>query len=252
MSEWNPVEMNALFEEKAKEQGYSFRSFVEKFANEVGISRSTLQRYLTDKEPKKYDVKKALYEKIEKELGYSMLEQSPTEVVSEDIFVEDRDQKVSEFCQIKLEEIFEQIHNYLKEVYNGSCTLLFERDSSRLLLYCEWCRPCMPNYLVHQVLKFFELSITLLKKEARKEGIIVFDGVGFFYEWQLVDGKIKDEDDYELEEDYIDNNMEEHRTRILDFMKNFVEFWSKKVERLYPNGTGKATELLKQFTDSTC
>ncbi len=253
MSEWNPVEMKALFEKKAKEKGCSYSAFVQTFANELLISRSALNGYLTKGStgPKKSHIQKALYEKIKKELGYDILAKVPSQVDSKEVFVEDREQKLPEFCEKKLEEAFQRIYDYLMVAYNGGYTLLFERDCSPLLLYFEIYKPCMPNYLCKEFLEFLENRLSLMKEEARKnDGIIVFEGVGFFYECHLVDGKIVDEEDYELEEDYIDNNTEEHRTRILNLIRDVAEFWSKKVERLYPNGEGQATTIFKQFETS--
>ena len=64
------------------------------------------------------------------------------------------------------------------------------------------------------------------------------------YRKNLEEGETPNVDDYELAEDYIENNLEEHRKRVAKFWCNVVYYWSRGVECLYPDGTGIATETM--------
>ena len=82
-----------------------------------------------------------------------------------------------------------------------------------------------------------------MRETAVGNGMKIFDNVGFGY------SEDETEEDCELAEDYIENNIEEHRERILKFMYEFVEFWSENVERLYPKGEGQAKNILLRFEE---
>lgn len=251
MRKWNPIEMKAMFREKARINGCSLRDFLKKFVEEmtVPISYNTLERYFLDgsKGPVKYEVRQSLYEKIEKDFGYRMFGESDGEVDSKEMFIEDREKKLPEFCQRKLEEAFANILQYLIEAYDGQYTLLFESDYAKLLYYFAIYKPCAPNYLCCEIKEFFKEKLSGIKEEAVNSGLIIYEGVGFGYVEDLEEGEDADIDDCELAEDYIENNIEEHRERVRKLIYEVADFWSKKVERLYQDGTGQASDICERF-----
>lgn len=253
MREWNPAQMKLLFEKKAKEKGYTLDAFYKEFLEELDapVSVRTLQRYFEEgsEGPGNGKVKDALYKKITRDFGYDMFAEEPTEDGAAELYMEDREKKLPEFCQRKLEEAFEQLLNYFKEAYQGQYTLLFESDYSGLLYLYAVYKPCAPNYLCCEIREFFKNKFAEIKDEAVKNGLIIFEGVGFMYREELEDGEIADVNDCELAEDYIENNQEEHRERVKKFLHDTAVFWRENVERLYQNGTGRASEVCKTLED---
>ncbi len=253
MREWNPKEMKGLFEEKAKKEGRSLRDYIIEFVSELSepIHYTTMVRYFKEgsKGPKGSKVKIALYEKIEKDLGYSMFIERADENEDNEIFIEDREKKLPEFCQKKLEEAFTNILRYLVDAYNGQYTLLFENDYSMLLYYFEIYKPCAPNYLCREIQEFFKNKLRAIKEEAINSGMIIFEDIGFCYQDELEEGETADVGDCELAEDYIENNLEEHRERVRNLLFDIADFWSENVERLYPKGEGEAKQVRERFEE---
>lgn len=249
MYEWNPMEMKLRFEEKAKQCGCSLTKYVEKFLKEleqehIYIDRATMIRYFEEGSngPKSSEEKCSLYEKIAKDFEDFEIHMFTDK--DDEIFIEDREEKVPKFCQKKLEGAFENILRYLVDAYNGRYTLLFESDYSKLLFYFEIYKPCAPNYLCCEVQEFFKKKFHEIKENAVNSGMIIFEDIGFCYRTELSEGEDADVDDCELAEDYIKNNQEEHRERVINFMYDVVEFWEKNVERLYPSGEGQAKKFI--------
>lgn len=243
--EWEPMEMKALFKEKAKEKGILITAFLKEFVAEVNvaegkniISEATLKRCFKEgsKGPKK-EIRLPVYKKIEEDFGYSLF------LDFEEVYIENSNAKVPEFCQKKLEEAFEEILQYLEEAYDGQRTLLMKNDYEILIYYLGLYKPCMPNYLSIDLQTFFAKQFKQMRETAVGNGMKILDNVGFGY------SEDETEEDCELAEDYIENNIEEHRERILKFMYEFVEFWSENVERLYPKGEGQAKNILLRFEE---
>lgn len=247
MCKWNPEKMKSLFKKKAKEQGISLTRYLEIFGNELSppVSRKTMQRYL-DQGPKA-TAKKSFYEKMEKDLGFSMIEDDFRGFTVTESYLEDREKKIPKFCQEKLEEAFRCLIEYFEEAYNGQYTLLFEKDYSSLLYYFLLYKPCMPNYLCNDMERFFKKKKKEIRDAAENSGIIILEGVGFGYRDELNDGEIPNPDDYnwEIPMDYIENNIEEHRKRVRKFMYDVAEFWKEHVERLYPEESRQAVDIMK-------
>lgn len=253
MRDWNPVEMQKLFRERAKQEGSSLRGYLTKFVEDLSqpVHYTTMVRYLEEGSngPKRSAEKISIYEKMEKEFGIPMLSDSANIEEDREIYIEDRQKKVPEFCQKKLEEAFANILQYIVDAYNGRYTLLFESDYSELLFFFVIYKPCAPNYLCCEIQEFFKNKMCSIKQEAIDSGMIIFEDIGFWYQDELQEGEIADVDDCELAEDYIDNNQEEHKDRVRKFLYDIAEFWEKNVERLYPNGEGQARRVIMQFEE---
>ena len=253
MRDWNPAEMEQLFQERAKQEGCSLKSYLTRFLEDLSqpVHYTTMTRYLKkgNNGPKSSAAKISIYEKIEKEFGIPMLLDSTSQDEDREIYIEDRQKKVPEFCQKKLEKAFANILQYVVDAYNGRYTLLFESDYSELLFFFDIYNPCMPYYLYCDIQEFFKNKMCSIKQEAIDSGMIIFEDVGFCYQDELQEGKTADVDDCELAEDYIDNNQEEHRERVRKFLFDIAEFWEKNVEQLYPNGEGQAWRVIMRFEE---
>lgn len=253
MRDWNPVEMKHLFQERAKQEGCSLRGYLTKFTQDLSqpVHYTTMVRYLMEGSngPKRSAEKISIYEKIEKEFGISMFSDFSNCEEDREIYIEDRQKKVPEFCQKKLKEAFANILQYIVDAYNGRYTLLFESDYSELLFFFVIYKPCAPNYLCCEIQEFFKKKFHDIKQEAIDSGMIIFEDVGFGYQEELQEGENVDVDDCELAEDYVDNNQEEHRERVRKFLYDVAEFWEKNVERLYTDGEGQARRVITQFEE---
>ena len=253
MREWNAQEMRELFQKKAQENGMSITSFLEQFVREMDanhiIHATTLARYLKEgsKGPTKGPEKQALYEKMEADFGYDMHGDVP--VVQEDaVFsMEDKKEKIPGFCQTHLDVIFVKIYDYIENAYQGNHPFMFETDFNYLWYNYMLCKPLLPNYVCMKLKELLERTITFVKEDLEREGLVLFEGIGVMYKDELKEGEEPNLDFCEETEDYIKLNLKAHRKRVCTFFEAITTFWETSVETLYQEESDTVKKVRERF-----